>query len=105
MKRFLLAVATFVVLPFCAAEVSALEEEFGDRPRTLAKSSADGRPEAVGTPPALLPDAAAVGTPNAGGQDVPGFGSRATISGSRRVYDSPRRGASVRADWLTHRTA
>ena len=98
--------STFPAPPFITSQALVPDAEFDDRPGTAAKISANGRPEAVcgGTHSAPPLDASAEGAPNAGGQDVSGSGSRATISGPRGAHDSPRSGASVRADWLTHRT-
>jgi len=98
--------STFPARPLITSTALAPDGGCGDRPGTVAKISANGRPEAVcgGTHSAPSLDASAEGAPNAGGQDVSGSGSRATISGPRRAHDSPRSGASVRADWRTHRT-
>jgi hypothetical protein len=96
--------STFPARPLIISTALAPDGEFGDRPGTVAKISATGRPEAGGTHSAPSLDASAEGAPNAGGQDVSGSGSRATISGPRRAHNSPRSGASVRADWLTHHT-
>jgi hypothetical protein len=97
--------STVSALPFITSKALAPEGEFDGRPGTVAKIPANGRPHAVrgGTYSAPPLDASAVGAPNAGGQDGPGSGPCATISGPRRAHNSPRSGASARADW--HRTA
>jgi len=99
--------STFPAPPFITSQALVPDGEFDDRPGTAAKISANGRPDAVcgGMHSAPPLDASAGGAPNAGGQDVPGSGSCARISGPRPAHNSPRGGASVRADWLTHRTA